>query len=251
MEILLKKIQGDISIYAQNINTLEIYSLNAPKIMPSASVIKLPILYLLYQKIYNGEINITDKLNFSEKDLVDDSPYFAENNFKSGYLDLYNTAHSMITVSDNTSTNLLIDFLGMENINSCIQELGMKNTFLKRKMCDFEKRSQGIDNLTTAFDMTKFFSYISNLLSKEPFNEMFKIITEQKDLEKIPSGFQNSDLIIANKPGELPGIRNDTALIILDNSKIAISILTENVQNEEETDIVIGQISRKFFDLLL
>ncbi len=251
MQNLINKINGSVSIYAENINSGEKYLLNEISIMPSASVIKLPILLKLYKLIDSNEININDKISFSSKDIVEDSPYFEKNNLKEGYADLYNIAHSMITVSDNTSTNLLIDFLGMDNINILIQKIGMNNTYLKRKMCDFEKRSQGIDNLTTALDMAKFFKYILKLKDEKPFNQMFKIITEQEDLEKIPSGFKNANFIIANKPGELPNIRNDCALLVSNANEIVISVLTENVEDEEKTDILIGEISRKLYDFLI
>ncbi|MFP3416227.1 serine hydrolase, partial [Bacillus sp. SIMBA_074] len=40
----------------------------------------------------------------------------------------------MITVSDNTSTNMMMSLLGIDEINRCIKELGLKNTILERKM---------------------------------------------------------------------------------------------------------------------
>lgn len=250
MDSLIKQIKGDVGIYAENLNTGEQYQLNAEKIFSSASVIKLPILYLLYKQIADGKADKNHRLAFTEMDIVDDSPYFEENDLEQGYIDIYTATHSMITVSDNTSTNLMIDFLGMDKINTCIHQMGMNSTFLKRKMCDFEKRNQGIDNLTTACDMAKFFKHISPLIKDSPYNEMFRIITEQKDLEKIPSGFLNEKIIIANKPGELPGIRSDAALLIKNQTEIVISILTENVENEEETDIIIGKISKEIFEFL-
>lgn len=250
MKSLLEKIEGNIGIYAENLNSGEKYLLNADKVFPSASVIKLPILYLLYKEIENKNIDINQKINFSENDLVDDSPYFTENNLKSGQANLYDVAHSMITVSDNTSTNLLIDLLGFNEINQCITEMKMNNTILQRKMCDFETRQKGIDNLTTASDMAQFFKHIEPLISQEPYNQMFKIISEQKDNEKLPSGFTDLKLTIANKPGELPGVRSDAGLIIDNDKKIIISFMTENVKNELETDPIIGEISRKIFEFL-
>lgn len=247
---LIKKINGEVGIYAENITSGEIYLYNHEKIFPSASVIKLPILYLLYKKISEGKINEHSKIEFFENDLVDDSPYFTKEIMDKKEASIYDIAHSMITVSDNTSTNLLIDLLGFNEINQIINDMSLKSTVLQRKMCDFETRKKGIDNLTTAFDMALFFKHIEPLITSSPFNNMFKIITEQKDLEKIPSGFINEDIVIANKPGELPGVRNDAALLIKQDKKVAISIMTNNVSNEIESDEIIGQISRKIFDFI-
>lgn len=246
----INKIKGEVGIFAQNINTGESYLYNHKKVFPSASVIKLPILYLLYKKISEGKIDENLILDFSKSDIVDDSPYFTEEIIKKSKANIYDIAHSMITVSDNTSTNLLINLLGFNEINNLLNEMGLNDTVLQRKMCDFETRKRGIDNLTTAYDMFLFFKSIDPLINTNPFDKMFKIITEQKDLEKIPSGFINEKMIIANKPGELPGVRNDCALLIKNDKKVVISILTNNVLNEIETDEIIGTISKNLFEFL-
>ncbi len=166
----------------------------------------------------------------------------------------------MITVSDNTSTNLLIDLLGFDSINNSIKELGLKNTKLQRKMYDFESREKGIDNFTTSEEIALFFKYLTNdkIITKKEIESfdifniesenyisyaMLKILSEQKDLEKIPSGFTNNNYLIAVKAGELPNIRNDAGIIITDNNNYLISIFTENVIDEIETDKIIGEIS--------
>lgn len=58
----------------------------------------------------------------------------------------------MITVSDNTSTNMMMNLLGFEEINQCIKELGLKNTVLERKMQDFKALKEGRDNTISAED---------------------------------------------------------------------------------------------------
>ncbi|MFN4152663.1 MAG: serine hydrolase [Candidatus Sericytochromatia bacterium] len=252
-----------VGVYAKNISTGKTYRHNAKRVFPSASVIKLPILYLLYEEISKGEISLEQKISFTEKDIVDDSPYFESLVIKNGECNLYDVAHSMITVSDNTSTNLLIDLLGFDSINKKIKSLGMEQTILNRKMCDFETRQKGIDNLTTPEDFGLFFKHISFHLKgltldeilncrfpkisnlEEASVEMVKILSEQKDLEKIPSGFtSNKNIFVANKPGELPNIRNDVALIIKDEHHFVISIFTEQVNDEVRTDEIIGKFSK-------
>ncbi|MEK7432640.1 MAG: serine hydrolase [Cyanobacteriota bacterium] len=257
---LISKIKGDIGIYAENILSKKKITLNEKKIFPSASVIKIFILYNLFQNIFNKKIDINSKLFFEEKNLIPDSPYFETLEIKSGEVSLYNVLHSMITVSDNTSTNLLIELLGFDNINNSIKELDLKNTKLQRKMYDFESREKGIDNFTTPEDIALFLKKLTNnrIITKKEieifdiFNiatknyisyAILKILSEQKDLEKIPSGFTNNNYLIAVKAGELPNIRNDAGIIITDDNNYLISIFTENVEDEIYTDKIIGEIS--------
>lgn len=266
---IFNEIDGIVGVYAKNISTKKTYRHNAKKVFPSASVIKLPILYLLYEEVIKKNISLEDKISFQEKDLVDDSPYFDSLGLKNGECKIYDIAHSMITVSDNTSTNLFIDLLGFNHINNKIKELGMEHTILNRKMCDFETRQKGIDNLTTPEDFGLFFKHLSFHLKglsideilncrfpkitniEEASIEMVKILSEQKDLEKIPSGFiGDKNIVILNKPGELPNIRNDAGLIIKDEKHFIISIFSENVNNEIKTDELIGTFSKELLNYL-
>ena len=61
----------------------------------------------------------------------------------------------MIIVSDNQATNILIDFLGMENINLLGKELGLKESFLGRKMMDTEARKNGYDKISELLEESK------------------------------------------------------------------------------------------------
>ncbi len=246
---LIDKIGGKVGIYAESLDTKKKYLFHNNVLFPSASVIKLPIIYCLYKKCELENIKLDYQLSFQKKDIVGDSPLF-ENNLKENSFSLHQLAYFMITVSDNTATNLLIDFVGIDEINEFIKSIGMTKTFLKRKMYDFESRKKGIDNETSPEDMAIFFRFLLNNRNKILFiNDIFKILFEQKDLEKIPSGFDNN-FRIANKPGELDGIRNDTSIIFHENNTYIINIFTENIIDEIKTDILIGKLARQIFECL-
>lgn len=248
---IMGDIGGDISVYAENIQSSKKVTYNEKNIFPSASVIKLPILSCLYEEITDSVDYKNTYITFEEDDIVSDSPFFQKNNLSEKRFSLYQIAHSMITVSDNTSTNLLIDLLGMSHINEYIQKIGMSNTFLKRKMCDFKIREKGIDNVTTTEDIAIFFKYLLQDISDKNFKSILDIIFEQEDLEKIPSGFPEKEFKIANKPGELPNIRNDASLIYYNQKKYIINIFTKNVIDEEKKDLLIGKFARLIFQEIL
>lgn len=259
IENLISKIGGSVGIYAENINTKKSFKLNSNSVFPSASIIKIFILYCALEKIKQKELSLTDKMAFIEKNLIPDSPFFETLGKKEGFVTLFELLSSMINVSDNTSTNLLIDLLSFETINTSIKNLDLKNTKLQRKMYDFESREKGIDNITSPDDMNSFFkNLIKDILPTKKAIEEFdifdvnsanylslatlKILSTQTDLEKIPRFFDKT-YFVANKTGELPNIRNDSAMIIKDNIIYIISFFTQNVTDELDTDKLIGEIS--------
>jgi len=264
IEDLINKIGGHVGIYAENLDTGTKIEINSEDFFPAASVIKLPILAALHTKFSLGEYLPEKTIQFFAKDLVSDSLWFEKAKFSSGLASLSELANHMITISDNTATNLLIDLLGFTFINQEIQKKGLKKTIIRRKMCDFFAREQGLENITTPADMGIFFQELLrtngslikyedlfNYQKKQPFDpkntskEILKIMSEQKDLEKIPSGIDANLFLVANKPGELPGIRNDVALIISkENENFIICIFCEQVAKEEETDALIGDFTK-------
>jgi beta-lactamase class A len=55
----------------------------------------------------------------------------------------------MIVLSDNTAANMLIEIVGMENVNRTMTSLGLKQTRLQRKMLDTAASARGEENLST------------------------------------------------------------------------------------------------------
>lgn len=256
---LISRIGGMVGIQAENIISKKSFKLNSNKVFPSASVIKVFILYSALEKVFNKYLSLTDKIEFSKKNLIPDSPFFETLGKKRGKVTLYEILDSMINVSDNTSTNLAIDLLGFDIINESIKNLGLKNTKLQRKMYDFESREKGIDNFTSPNDMMIFFKTLlkERFVTSEEIKNFnifdttlsnylnlatLKILSKQTDSEKIPR-LLDENYFVANKTGELPKIRNDVSLVIKDDNVYIISFFTENVNDELETDRLIGGTS--------
>jgi beta-lactamase class A len=264
---IIEKLGLHVGVYAENLSTGKNYRYNDRDIFPAASVIKLPILYNLFQGYIKGKFRPTDPLSYHKSDYVEDSPWF-ENKAEGSYL-LSDIAESMITVSDNISTNLLIDLLGMRSINEAIAEIGMQHTALNRKMCDFDARVKGVENLTTPEDTAIFFKKLirdfKRLFSSRELKNfrdtgdytpaaaaigIVGILTRQQDLEKIPSGISGPDILVGNKPGELPGIMNDAALVITPDNNYIIAIFAERVFDETQANGLIAELSGQLFNYL-
>ena len=119
----------------------------------------------------------------------------------------------MITESDNTATNILIDKLGLENINSYIEIQGYKDTQLNRKMMDVNAIDKGIENYTSAQDLGNWFLKLAKgeMASDLSNKQMIYYLLGQTDTECISAALPNR--IIAHKTGELAGVYHDGGII--------------------------------------
>src|SRR5690242_3057472 len=109
---IINRLAMHTGIYAENLKTGKTYKYNQNDIFPAASVIKLPVLYELFQQYIYGNITPQNHIVYNRNTFVEDSPWFEKKD--DGEYQLSDIAHAMITVSDNVSTNLLIDLLGFK-----------------------------------------------------------------------------------------------------------------------------------------
>ncbi len=135
----------------------------------------------------------------------------------------------MIILSDNTATNMLIDQLGIDNINATIDSLKLRGTRLRRKLWQSELSRQGIQNTVCAADTERFFHLLlrEELVSPAASREMLKILLNQRLNGKMPFYLHSQGIRCAHKTGEDDGITHDTGIIFADRP-IIFSFLSEN-----------------------
>lgn len=133
----------------------------------------------------------------------------------------------MLTVSDNAATNLLIRVLGLPAINRQLADWGFVHTRVNRSMMAFEARERGIDNWTTPSEMGRLFRMLEQGLLPHA-DPVLAILERQRDREKIPAGLP-AGVRVANKPGELPGLRHDVALIWGKRGPLVMGLFAEGI----------------------
>src|SRR5213078_1752813 len=142
---------------------------------PTASSIKIAILLELYrqdQEAHSGakeKSQLDDNYTFDPKDLVEDSQIMA--GLTPGVTRVTNRdlAQFTVAVSDNAATNILIDRVGMQNVNATLRSLGLTKTMLRRKMMDIAAARRGDENVGTPQEMTRLLEaiYKGKALDKE------------------------------------------------------------------------------------
>ncbi len=156
---------------------------------------------------------------------------------------LRDVATMMVAVSDNAATNVLIDRVGMENVNAMLDSLGLTHMRLRRKMMDVKAASEGRENVATPHEFVTLLAdlYQGKVLNKEMTDDFFKMLSTHKD-SWIPRELPDN-LKIADKPGALEGVRNDSGIVFVENRPYAISIMTSYLRRERDGEEAISGIS--------
>lgn len=261
----ISNLANKVGIYSYNYKNKKEFKINENLVFTAASSIKLFLLDLFLDYLIENNMSIFDKCN-CKYNIVEDSPFFENLNKKD--ISYFDILRSMIIVSDNTSTNIIIDILGFKRIQDYLKKNNFLNTKIQRKMCDFELRKNGIDNYTSPNDIFYFFNKLYNFNKTDIYDKVInynyqeinnlnknitilKILSEQKDIEKIPSGINLNTNLVLNKPGELPNIRNDSAIILSKNQNIFISIFSEDLFDENNSDKMFSEITKEIFKYLV
>ncbi|TLY89832.1 MAG: serine hydrolase [Gammaproteobacteria bacterium] len=217
--------------------------LNPDEIFPQASSIKIAVLAELYHQHQEGKLKLDDLYTVNTADLVADSNIMG--GLTPGVTRITNRglATMMIAVSDNSATNVLIDRIGMENVNALLESLGLHHVRLQRKMMDLRAAVEGRENVATPREMMTLLDalYRNKVLNPGLTDDFFKMLSTPKD-SWIPR-YLPEDVKIANKPGSLEGVRTDSGVIFAKRPYI-LCVMTTYLRNERDGEEAIAQLSR-------
>lgn len=248
-----KGLDGVLGVTIVDLTDSHQYNLHADDVYPQASSIKIAVLAELYRQAQQGKLKLTDFYTVTASDLVPDSDIMGGLTPGVTKLTLRDLATIMVAVSDNSATNVLIDRVGMDNVNTLMTSLGLPHTRLRRKMMDLKAAGEGRENVSTPREMATLLEqlYRGKVLNKEMTDDFFKVLSTHKDSwipRYLPEGLK-----IANKPGSLEGVRNDSGVIFLEHRPYIICVMTTYLRHESDGEDAIAHISQaayRMFDRL-
>jgi beta-lactamase class A len=219
------------------------YLLHANDVYPQASSIKICVLAELYRQAQQGKLKLTDLYTVNAADLVQDSDIMGGLTPGVTQITLRDLATMMVAVSDNSATNVLIGRVGMDNVNAFLNAQGLRDTRLRRKMMDLKAATEGRENVSTPNEMLNLLQalYRGEILNKEMTADFFKVLSTHKD-SWIPRNLPD-DLKIADKPGALEGVRNDSGVIFVDKRPYVLCVMTTYLHRERDGEEAISNIS--------
>lgn len=243
-------LNGVLGVAVIDFTSGETFFYNADEIYPTASSIKIAVLTELYRQNQLGRgAKLSDLYIVRKEDLVPDSDIMG--GLTPGVTRITNRdlATMMIAVSDNSATNVLIDHVGMENVNAMLDSLGLRNTRLRRKMMDINAAKEGRENVATPRELAKLLEsiYRAQVVNKQTSEDLLQMLSTHKD-----SGFRRGlpDYVrAADKPGELEAVRNCSGIIYAQNRPFVLSVMTTYVRHESDGADAIARIARAAWEM--
>lgn len=215
----------------------------------SASVIKVPMLYELYRKSEQGLIDLSSIREVKKSNVCTGGGVINALHGQPEFT-IEDLATLMIIVSDNSATNELIDIIGMDDVNSTMQDLGLSNTVLRRKMLGeaggdvpFEK-----DNTTSPRDCILLLKeiYSGSRLSRSSSDKILNTMKQQKLSYKLPR-YLPRGIQVASKGGTVRGVSNDIAIFYLE-TPVAVAVMCNDLKRDEYAADVVAQMGRAVLD---
>jgi len=236
-------LDGVMGVAIEDLSTGDHFFLHEDEVFAQASSIKIAVLADLYVQAQAGKLKLTDSYTVQSSDLVADSDIMGGLTPGVTRLTLGDLATMMVAVSDNSAANVLIDRVGMPNVNAMLDSLGLTHTRLRRKMMDLQAAKEGRENISTPREMMTLLDsiYHGKVLNKEFTADFFKMLGTNK-ASWIPRDLP-ADLKVANKPGSLEAVRNDSGIVFVEGRPYAICVMTSFLRNERDGEEAISKIS--------
>jgi beta-lactamase class A len=206
---------------------------------PTASAIKLAIVYELFKQAEEQKIRLTDMVTLERAQAVGGTGVLVE--MGTPTLSLRDYAVLMVTLSDNTATNVLIDRLGMERMAARMQALGLSGTKLRRHMMDTAAARRGDENVSTPDELARLLKVMNDGMPQAI--ELLKKPKDNRLRKGLPEGVQSAD-----KSGELEGVRVDAGIVFAKNRPYVLSVMTTFLKDEAEGERAIEAISRAAYE---
>lgn len=209
----LEEIPGEKGFFFKNLVTGEQAEYNAERAFSPASVIKFPILMAVFRLAQEGRTSLNDRIVVKNEDKVPSCG--ALNSFTDEpSVDIRTLCSLMITISDNTATNVLIDHYGTETLNRQFEEMGLTVTRVNRKLFDMEAAARGLSNVIQIKEIAMLLErlYRNEFISEEVCRDILEIMCRQQVKYKI-RGMLPAKTKVAHKTGEDDDIANDVGIV--------------------------------------
>ena len=228
-------------LFIVDLDTKGFVSINGKTAVSSASTIKLPVLVAFFQDVDRGIIKLEEKLVVS-KDVIAGGSGNMQHEPPGTRFSALETADRMMTISDNTATNMLIKRMGgMEQLNQRFSTMGLTATKLRNPLPDLKGT-----NTTSSADLGNLLVKIDRgqLISLRSRDRLLYIMRNIVKDTLLPQGLE-PEAIIAHKTGDIKSVLGDVGIVDMPNGKRYIaSFLIKRPDNSPKAKELIQKASR-------
>jgi beta-lactamase class A len=226
----------------------------------AASTMKVPVMIELFNQVHEGKLTLDDQalVTNSFHSIVDGSPYelaASEDSDGETYkaigqtLTLRTLCETMITASGNLAANVLVEKLGVKNIQATTDRLGAAGMQVLRGVEDLKAFDKNMNNTTDAAGLSMLFEKLARgqAVSREASAEMIAILKRQKHNEGIPTGLPDG-IDVAHKTGEVTKIHHDAGIVYAKRPYVLV-VLTRGIDDQAASGRLIADISKTLYAL--
>jgi beta-lactamase class A len=219
--------------------------LNGSASFPAASTIKVPILVAFFQDVDAGKIRLDEMLTMQQEMMAGGSGNLQYKPAGTKFSAL-EVATKMITISDNTATNMLIAHMGgAETLNQRFRSWGLTTTTIRNQLPDL----QGT-NTTSPKELGNLITIVNqgNLVSMRSRDLILDIMRRTEKDNLLPSGL-GTGARIYHKTGDIGTMLADAGLVDIPTGKRYIAaVMVQRPTNDPRAEKLISSISRAAYE---
>lgn len=258
IEKLIRDSGAEVGLAFQTLDGKQHLFLNEDKSFHAASTMKIPVMIELFAQAHDGKLHLNDPLPIknSFRSIVDGSPYQLDSADDSE-ADIYKAigttwtlsqlCEAMITHSSNLAANLLIEKLGVENIQRRVASLHADGMVVLRGVEDNKAFEAGRNNTTTARALLILLQAIATNRAADAgsCHEMMEILKRQTFNEAIAAGIPPG-IPVAHKTGEITGIHHDAAIVLAPRPFVLV-LLVKGINDRDKSSALMAAITRVIY----
>ena len=225
--------RGVVGYAVHNLDTGEHLERRGDEPFPTASLIKVPILVALFERIEKGEMSLADPIRVTRVDKVPGSGQlqFLHDNVE---ITVGDAARLMTTISDNTATNLLLDKVPMRKVWEKMEALGLprtkvhSRTFQRYTSVAMDSSARYGLGVTTPSEMARLFALLAEgrAVSARADSTMLELLADNEDRDLLQR--QVDGVRAAHKTGATDQVRTECTLWWLQTRVVACVLTREN-----------------------
>ena len=244
LDKISRSYRGRVGIYIRDLETGKTWAYNAEKLFPSASLIKVPIMAAVFEKIKLGEFTLDTQIKLTRPSRVGGSgslKWVREGTS----LSVMEIVYKMITESDNTATKMLIDQVGMPYLSEAFVKLGLEHTNITPEGMSLSSYRVKRENYTTPREMASLLEriYAGELVNRESSEFMLDVLKHTKSRSRLrkglPLGWE-----IGHKTGLLRKACHDVGIVFSPRGDYVIAVLTSEAPNYTTAKNFISKVAK-------
>ena len=224
---------GTVAVAVRHVSTGASAGINAGRVMTPASTYKLGVLVEAARQIEADQLSLDEKLLLLPEDW-DDGAGVLQGHI-GDYVTVGEALRLMITISDNTAALAINRRLGANAVNQLYDELGLSHT---RQFTDEQPAT------ATAWELATLLSLLtSGQAAEHGATEYALALLAQEQPQAWIAAGTPPGVVVAHKSGQLPGIRNDAALVYTPSGPYALVVLTDNLDDDADGEALIAAVA--------